>query len=104
MGKKTRFFNSKMEETSRDSRQIWLDEGDRNTKFFHKMTYARRRYNFLNKLEVFGQVVENMDAMRVQLSEFYADLYRERCVERSELEGITLTSLDPDMAEMENTF
>lgn len=40
----------------------------------------------------------------MQLSEFYADLYRERCVERSELEGITLTSLDPDMAEMENTF
>ncbi|RVX01522.1 hypothetical protein CK203_017555 [Vitis vinifera] len=36
------------------SRELWLQEGDKNTSFFHKVANARRRRNFLAKLRVNG--------------------------------------------------
>lgn len=37
------------------SREIWLKEGDKNTKFFHKWANGHRRRNFLAKIKVNGE-------------------------------------------------
>ena len=38
-----------------NSRQIWLKEGDSNTRFFHRMANTRRRKNFMQKIKVGGE-------------------------------------------------
>ncbi|RVW14457.1 LINE-1 retrotransposable element ORF2 protein [Vitis vinifera] len=38
-----------------ESREIWLKEGDRSTKFFHQMANAYRRRNRMNKVKVNGR-------------------------------------------------
>lgn len=39
------------------SRELWLKEGDRKTKFFHKLANSHRRNNAISKLKINGQWV-----------------------------------------------
>ena len=36
------------------SREVWLKEGDRNTRFFHKMANAHKRHNDIVSLKIKG--------------------------------------------------
>ena len=36
------------------SREVWLKEGDRNTRFFHKMANAHRRKNQIGRIRING--------------------------------------------------
>ena len=58
------------------SRMLWIKEGDNNTKFFHKVTNSRRRYNHLSILEVDGVIYEEESEVAAQVVKFYKNLYQ----------------------------
>ena len=55
-----------MEETfwRKKSREIWLKEGNKNTKFFLKMANARVRKNFLSKVNINGNSLTSVEDIK----------------------------------------
>ncbi|XP_070031562.1 uncharacterized protein [Nicotiana tomentosiformis] len=70
---------AKAEEVSwrQKSRCLWLKEGDRNTKFFHKVANSNRRTNCIDRLKVGDDITEDQDLIRGEILEFYQQLYTE---------------------------
>ena len=57
---------------------MWLKEGDRNTRFFHKETMANRQQNRISRLKTAsGQIVERQEDIEGNLVQFYSDLLQE---------------------------
>jgi len=58
------------------SRARWLMDGDRNTKYYHVKTIARRRKNNVIMLrDAAGQWVEDVDHVKVMVNDFYKNLF-----------------------------
>ena len=68
-----------LEETSwrQKSRKIWLREGDKNTKYFHKMANARARRNFLSKIRVNGVTLSSIEDIKDSVCRTYQSLISE---------------------------
>ncbi|XP_016195052.1 uncharacterized protein LOC107636029 [Arachis ipaensis] len=59
------------------SRDIWVVEGDRNTKYYHTKTIIRRRRNRILKLmNSQGDWIEDQEELRQHVVEFFKCLYR----------------------------
>ena len=65
-----------MEEISwrQKSRETWLKEGDKNTRFFHKMTNSNRRRNCLKKIKVNGNWLSEDQEIQKGVVRAYQDL------------------------------
>ena len=65
-----------MEETfwRQKSRETWLKEGDKNTKFFHKMANARARKNFLSKVNINGNSLTSAEDIKDGVCRAYRTL------------------------------
>ncbi|XP_060202303.1 uncharacterized protein LOC132630744 [Lycium barbarum] len=59
------------------SRALWLKEGAKNTKFFHKTANSHRRFNNIDELNVDGQTIKNPEGIKKEIVEFYQKLYSE---------------------------
>lgn len=80
------------------SRAIWLKEGDKNTRFFHKTANTHRRSNTIDKLKVEGVMIEDPEEIKREIVSFYENLYIEHEEWRPQLEMINC----PKITEREN--
>ena len=55
----------------------WLKEGDKNTKFFHKMANAHKRYNNIDELVIQGELTQDPAKIEGEIVDFYKKLYTE---------------------------
>lgn len=57
---------------------LWLSEGDRDTKLFHRMANARRRVNFINSIRTSLAVTSNPRAIKEETTSYFEKLYQGR--------------------------
>ena len=56
------------------SREIWLKEGDKNTRFFHRMANAHRSNNSLDKIKIDGVWLLEEQEMREGVAHAYQQM------------------------------
>jgi len=80
------------------AKQHWMEDGDRNTKFFHRVASMRRRFNAIDKIVVEGELLGDVASVKDAIVHFYAKLYHEEVSSRPFLEGISYNSIDEEAA------
>ncbi|RVW54091.1 hypothetical protein CK203_080433 [Vitis vinifera] len=84
------------------SRALWLKEGDSNIKFFHRMTNARRRENFISSLTIRVVRLSKEEELREGIGSYFKSLFEEPRVRRPDVESSlfkTLAALDNETLE-----
>jgi hypothetical protein len=75
------------------SRALWLREGDKNTKFFHRVANSNRRNNSIESLLINGSLTSNVPTMKTHIVQFYSHLYSEQCRWRPKPDGLSFHSI-----------
>ena len=89
-----------LEETSwrQKSREIWLKEGDKNTKYFHKMANAKARRNFLSKIKVNGANLSSLEDIKEGVCRAYQSLLSDSGDWRPSINGLNFKELGEGLA------
>ena len=66
---------------------LWLKEGDRNTRFFHKVANSHCRYNHVEALRINGSLSYNPVEIKEHIVQFYQNLYSERSLWRPRMDN-----------------
>ncbi|RVX19221.1 hypothetical protein CK203_008528 [Vitis vinifera] len=82
------------------SRDLWLKEGDRNTDFFHRMTNAHRRNNYLDRIKINGVWMTEEQEVREGIVNAFWHLLSEEPGWRADIEGLYLNHLNSREAEV----
>ncbi|XP_050259852.1 uncharacterized protein LOC126704907 [Quercus robur] len=75
------------------SRALFLREGDRNTKNFHRIANSHTRHNTIDRLMVDGELATDQGIIEWCISHFYRQLYTENEVHRPLLDEVFLEFL-----------
>ncbi|XP_057770894.1 uncharacterized protein LOC130990686 [Salvia miltiorrhiza] len=73
------------------SRANWLNDGDRNSSFFHRLIKFRKRPQRIEHLKIEGNMVYDQSIIQDHIIDFFSNLFREegqRTVDRVMLEAI----------------
>ena len=81
------------------SRELWLKEGDNNTRFFHRMANAHSRRNWLSKLKVNGCWYTEENDLKNSVVEAFQKLYYEEGGWLPCIEGLSFMRLASSEAE-----
>ncbi|KAJ9682618.1 hypothetical protein PVL29_018523 [Vitis rotundifolia] len=85
------------------SREVWLEEGDRNTGFFHKMANAHRRRNNVDRIKINGAWLTEENGIREGIANAFRLLLSNPGDWRPSVSGLqfdTLESLDASALEI----
>jgi len=82
------------------SRALWLREGDRNTRFFHRTANFRRRFNFMSSVVVNGIRCETIKNLEISIHGFFRELFTEKEPWRPRVDGLSLPSLSTAAGEI----
>jgi hypothetical protein len=87
------------------SRALWLQEGDKNTKFFHRIANSNRRYSSISSLMINGEMSSDKEAISSNITQFYQDLYSEGVSRRPFLDGLEFSMIsNEDSARLGRPF
>ena len=96
-----------LEETSwrQKSREIWLKEGDRNTRFFHQMANAHRRRNQMNRVKVNGRWYNEEREIKEAVCRAYQGLLADPGGWKPRIDALTFERLEEgDVEGLEKPF
>lgn len=67
------------------SRVLWLQQGDRNTNFFHQTVNGRRKRNTISRLhDTNGNWITNEGKIKEELVGYFKDIYKREETQRIE--------------------
>ncbi|XP_041009220.1 uncharacterized protein LOC121253280 [Juglans microcarpa x Juglans regia] len=75
------------------SRALWLKEGDKCTKFFHRLANSHRRNNAIETLMIDGVTSSNQDEISNHVVKYYENVLSEQFSWRPRLDGLTFDVL-----------
>ncbi|KAF5470705.1 hypothetical protein F2P56_011202 [Juglans regia] len=96
-----------MEEISwrQKSRVLWLKEGDKCTKFFHRMANFHQRNNAIEVLHDGENIISDQEVIKDHIVNFYEKLFSEEYSWRPKLDGLFFEFIDQASAEwLERAF
>ncbi len=99
--------NALMDEISwrQKSRALWLREGDKNIKFFHRLANSNRRQNSISTLLINGELSSEPDAIADCITQFYQNLFSDVDCRRLYLDGLDFFMLSNEaIAGLERPF
>lgn len=56
--------------------KLWLQQGERSTKFFHRIANAKFNRNAISRLRINGALTEDQCVIQNHVKEYYKQLYR----------------------------
>ena len=80
------------------SRVLCVREGDRNTKFFHRIANSHKRVNSIDRLMVDGVLSSDPVAIAECISQFYRQLYFEDVAHRPVLDDVDFSIISVEDA------
>jgi len=75
-----------------------MEDGDRNTKFFHRVASMRRRFNAIDKIVVEGGLHGDVSSVKDAIVHFYEKMYHKDASLRPFLEGTSYNSIGEEDA------